>query len=175
MNSFAPRLLLSACTVLREHYLRSDIPCGSLACSQCENAYTNSAAPILALASGDAQRPTRSATVPMLSREGRAALGEAIGRHYIVLDTNIVLHQVRFAASCGRLEQLHISHRWMSSSQHTLAQMSSSCRPYWTRFGIARYRSSTASILYLPIPNVASGPFPTKRARAYTRKRLRQC
>lgn len=83
--------------VLRERYLRSDIPCGSLACSTCTELYEEGAPPTLAETTGievDDPRPSTSSARPVLSVEGRAAAGAAIGRHYVVPDTNVVLHQM---------------------------------------------------------------------------------
>ena len=91
--------------VLREHYLRPDIPCGSLYCDACHDLYEITQAPTLLASNGaeDLDTSVRSkkqkrANVPVLSRKGRDALsGDLASRHYLLLDTNIVLHQVRLS------------------------------------------------------------------------------
>lgn len=64
----------------RERYLRDDIACGSLACSACAN-----------IAKRMPDLP-----LPCLSQEGivdNATVGQG-KRHYIILDTNVILHQM---------------------------------------------------------------------------------
>ncbi|KAH8924575.1 RNB-domain-containing protein [Atractiella rhizophila] len=56
-------------SVYREHYLRNDISCGFRGCTQCK----------------DADGP--------LTEEARNWEGCVIGRHWVVLDTNVILHQ----------------------------------------------------------------------------------
>jgi exosome complex exonuclease DIS3/RRP44 len=78
--------------VLREHYLRPDIPCGSLLCDACDEFYGASLRPTLAT---DEEDDARSKVErPLLSVKGRPAWKGAARGHYLVLDTNVVLHQV---------------------------------------------------------------------------------
>lgn len=65
--------------VHRERYLREDIACGSLACKQCREAICD-VVPDL---------PT-----PCLSRTGITSNAGVASPHYIVLDTNVILHQM---------------------------------------------------------------------------------
>ncbi|WFD30359.1 exosome catalytic subunit dis3 [Malassezia sp. CBS 17886] len=69
--------------VLRETYVRGDIPCGSVACAACaDDVYDAEAA-------GSSVSPRARA----LTRDGIA--NTYVGRpHYIVVDTNILLHQM---------------------------------------------------------------------------------
>lgn len=61
--------------IVREHYLRDDIGCGSEACKKCT---------ILE----DGQEPLLDAKPP-------SALSKAYSNpHYLIVDTNVVLHQV---------------------------------------------------------------------------------
>jgi hypothetical protein len=83
--------------VLREHYLRSDIPCGSLLCDTCDEFYGASLRPTLATVEQDS--PRSKTERPLLSIKGRPARKGATRGHYLILDTNVVLHQV----SDGRL------------------------------------------------------------------------
>lgn len=88
--------------VLREHYLRPDIPCGSLYCDECQDLYEIAATPTLLDSSGQDEMDTsvrskkaKRGNGPVLSRQGRDPLkGDLGSRHYLLLDTNVVLHQV---------------------------------------------------------------------------------
>ena len=105
--------------VLREHYLRPDIPCGSAYCDVCieQGLYDQQVQQTLAgtsrdpatLAAGSsldhdemdtsrrAKRLKRGGNQagPVLSRNGRDPISALpMKRHYLLLDTNIVLHQV---------------------------------------------------------------------------------
>lgn len=65
-----------ATKIVREHYLRSDIPCLSKACKNCSNIVVPDAAnelPVFVLSESPEELPN------------------PIGKHYVVLDTNIVL------------------------------------------------------------------------------------
>ncbi|XP_061223751.1 exosome complex exonuclease RRP44 [Neopsephotus bourkii] len=65
--------------VVREHYLRDDIPCGAAACRLCP------------------PRPDATATAPAPSLEARpggAASSLCPGPHYLLPDTNVLLHQI---------------------------------------------------------------------------------
>jgi exosome complex exonuclease DIS3/RRP44 len=70
----------NATKIVREHYLRDDIPCSSKACKNCSDCYK--AGP-----SGEIPHPILSASPLDLSKEN-------IGKHYIVIDTNIVLNAI---------------------------------------------------------------------------------
>ncbi|WFD34393.1 exosome catalytic subunit dis3 [Malassezia cuniculi] len=63
-------------TVLRENYLRNDIPCGRVACTECADRYEKEA-------------KTRE---PALERAGIS--NTAAPPHYVVIDANVVLHQM---------------------------------------------------------------------------------
>jgi len=64
-------------TIVRERYLRDHIPCGSAACNKCKNqANTNNV---------------------LLGRSGLKNQ-KVKGSHYLVLDTNVILHQVSLPA-----------------------------------------------------------------------------
>ncbi|KAK0537647.1 exosome catalytic subunit dis3 [Tilletia horrida] len=67
--------------VLRETYYRTDISCGSVLCSQCG-----------ALAE-DSQKGSNTSTKLVLSAKGMRNSNVATG-HYLLLDTNTVLHQM---------------------------------------------------------------------------------
>lgn len=90
---------------MREHYLRSDIPCGSQLCDKCEPLYSALADGQLSLPSheddamdGASTSKRRSAaSSPVLSREGRkrTSLGKTDEKgHYLIIDTNVALAQV---------------------------------------------------------------------------------
>lgn len=59
--------------IVREHYLRDDISCGSEICEHCAN---------------DAKSPVLEKTPESRSKIYNSA-------HYIIPDTNVVLHQVK--------------------------------------------------------------------------------
>lgn len=93
---------------MREHYLRSDIPCGSELCDKCEPLYSALADGQLALPSHeddsmDGASTSRRRLAPMgpvLSREGRkrTSAGKTDEKgHYLIIDTNVALAQVSFA------------------------------------------------------------------------------
>lgn len=70
----------NALKVVREHYLRSDIPCYSKTCSTC---------PTIIKPDSNGNLPT-----PILSESpNKTTSGKA---HYLVVDTNIVLHAIDF-------------------------------------------------------------------------------
>lgn len=65
-----------ATKIVREHYLRNDIPCLSRACDKCQNIVV----------------PDASNQLPkFVLSESPQILPNGIGKHYVVLDTNIVL------------------------------------------------------------------------------------
>lgn len=68
----------SAYKVVREHYLRDDIPCFSKSCTQCNDYY-------IAGPKGDIPHPILSESPLELSKD-------SIGNHYVVIDTNVVLN-----------------------------------------------------------------------------------
>lgn len=98
-------------SVVREHYLRSDIPCGSELCEKCEPLYSALADGQLSLPSHEdddmegssASRGKRAAGMgPLLSREGRKRTsgGKTDEKgHYLIIDTNVALAQVSCEAS----------------------------------------------------------------------------
>lgn len=61
--------------ILRERYLRSDIPCGYEACSECSS------------------YPGYKAVLPVEGARGHGKFTSKAG-HWLVIDTNIVLHQI---------------------------------------------------------------------------------
>ena len=79
--------------------MRSDIPCGSLVCAFCDELYQASLPPSLATESEGVDTVYHTTkryrgSEAVLSLEGRPALDSKGKRHYLVLDTNVVLHQV---------------------------------------------------------------------------------
>lgn len=68
----------NASKVVREHYLRDDIPCSSKACERCTPYY-------IAGPSGEIPQPILSES-PLILKD--------IGKHYVVIDTNIVLNAI---------------------------------------------------------------------------------
>jgi exosome complex exonuclease DIS3/RRP44 len=105
-DAFGPNL------VVREHYLRSDIPCGSELCDNCEPLYSALADGQLSLPSHEdddmegntASRGKRVAMGPVLSREGRkrTSAGKTDEKgHYLILDTNVALAQVKRCRICS--------------------------------------------------------------------------
>ncbi|KAM9021564.1 exosome complex exonuclease RRP44 [Ara ararauna] len=75
-RSFVKRTRAGAVVkVVREHYLRDDIPCGAAACRLCP--------------------PRTGAPAPGLeARPGGAASSLCPGPHYLLPDTNVLLHQI---------------------------------------------------------------------------------
>ncbi|KAH3667157.1 hypothetical protein OGAPHI_002806 [Ogataea philodendri] len=69
-----------ALKIVREHYLRDDVPCSSICCDDCEEYY----------------RPTPDGgkNEPVLSGEPLDLGKQNIGKHYLVLDTNVVLNAI---------------------------------------------------------------------------------
>lgn len=67
-----------AIKVVREHYLRNDIPCFSQACNKCQ----------------DLLKADATGVLPKLVLSEQPAKLKSGERHYIVLDTNIVLHAI---------------------------------------------------------------------------------
>lgn len=63
--------------IVREHYLRDDIGCGAPACAACDGAH---------------------ATPALESQPGDQASSLCPWPHYLLPDTNVLLHQVRGAA-----------------------------------------------------------------------------
>ena len=129
--------------VLREHYLRPDIPCGSLYCDACHDLYEITQAPTLAstgqedLDTSVRSKKAKRANFYVLSRDGREPLsGDLASRHYLLLDTNIVLHQVWSPQSGSRFPLMRMS-RWIYWKRQTLAQISSYYRLYWMKCDIA--------------------------------------
>lgn len=70
----------NALKVVREHYLREDIPCNSKGCEICANLYVAG--------------PTGEIPHPVLSSDPLNIKSEKIGKHYLVIDTNIVLNAI---------------------------------------------------------------------------------
>jgi hypothetical protein len=88
----------SSLAVVREHYLRADIPCGSLLCEKCDPLYTIQNQGQLALPDADEDGASSSTAIkhklaPLLSVQGRR-WEETDKGHYLVIDTNVALHQV---------------------------------------------------------------------------------
>ncbi|KAG7905422.1 hypothetical protein KL906_005088 [Ogataea polymorpha] len=69
-----------ALKIVREHYLRDDIPCSSVCCDDCEEYYKPS--------------PDGQPSEPILSGEPLEITKSDIGRHYLILDTNVVLNAI---------------------------------------------------------------------------------
>lgn len=68
-----------ATKIVREHYLRSDIPCLSRSCTKCQ----------------DIVVPDAQNNLPkFVLSESPQVLPKPIGKHYVVLDTNIVLQAI---------------------------------------------------------------------------------
>lgn len=70
----------NATKIVREHYIRDDIPCFSRACETCTECYKPGP-------SGEIPHPILSET-PLTLNKGK------IGKHYVVIDTNIVLNAI---------------------------------------------------------------------------------
>ncbi|GME84454.1 unnamed protein product [Ambrosiozyma monospora] len=71
-----------ALKIVREHYLRDDIPCSSQSCDKCTDFY------FLDASTGELTKPVLSDTP--LDLKGKAD----IGKHYVILDTNVVLNAI---------------------------------------------------------------------------------
>jgi hypothetical protein len=84
-----PKLTVRIVSVLREHYLRPDVPCGAALCEECSDLYGQ--APTL---TGQSKPSTSK---PVLSQAAREPTTAHKSRHYLILDTNILLHQVSIA------------------------------------------------------------------------------
>lgn len=69
-----------ASKIVREHYLRDDIPCGSQACEACDEYY-------LPDPSGLVKPPILSSMPLKIEKDG-------IGQHYVIPDTNVVLNAI---------------------------------------------------------------------------------
>ncbi|QPG75771.1 exosome catalytic subunit dis3 [Brettanomyces nanus] len=69
-----------ATKIVREHYLREDIPCSSMACSKCEEFY-------FVDANGEMRHP-------ILSDSPFDLQNNDIGKHYLIVDTNVVLNAI---------------------------------------------------------------------------------
>lgn len=69
-----------ATKIVREHYLRNDIPCLSRACTKC---------PEIVVPDANNELPKF-----ILSENPESGKLDKIGKHYVVLDTNIVLHAI---------------------------------------------------------------------------------
>ncbi|CAK9436797.1 uncharacterized protein LODBEIA_P13190 [Lodderomyces beijingensis] len=65
-----------ALKIVREHYLRKDIPCYSVACTKCQNII----------------KPNAEGELPKFILSSQPAKTKDKKPHYVVLDTNIVLH-----------------------------------------------------------------------------------
>lgn len=70
----------NASKIVREHYLREDIPCSSRACEICSEYYKAG--------------PTGDIPHAILSESPLNLAQENIGKHYVVIDTNIVLNAI---------------------------------------------------------------------------------
>ncbi|CDK26604.1 unnamed protein product [Kuraishia capsulata CBS 1993] len=66
----------NASKIVREHYLRDDIPCFSQACTQCSELYQSDNGTVISA---------------VLSESPSSLQSSNIGRHYVLLDTNVVL------------------------------------------------------------------------------------
>jgi hypothetical protein len=106
--------------VLREHYLRPDIPCGSLLCDACDEFYGASLRPTLA-AEGEEDSSSKTER-PLLSVSGRSLQAQGARGHYLVLDTNVVLHQVSFY-----VVQTLCCSNWIMLSVHLLFFLFACC------------------------------------------------
>ncbi|ODV85419.1 hypothetical protein CANARDRAFT_7533 [[Candida] arabinofermentans NRRL YB-2248] len=69
-----------ALKVVREHYLRDDIPCSSACCQECVDYYIPD--------------PDGKLQTPVLSDSPLTIAAENIGKHYLLLDTNVVLNAI---------------------------------------------------------------------------------
>lgn len=69
-----------ATKIVREHYLRDDIPCSSESCEQCQDYYVPGA-------NGEVPHPILSDSPLDLHQK-------TIGKHYVMLDTNVVLNAI---------------------------------------------------------------------------------
>ncbi|KAG0151896.1 hypothetical protein CROQUDRAFT_650470 [Cronartium quercuum f. sp. fusiforme G11] len=83
--------------VLREHYLRTDIPCGCSNCSDCARLASDLQQTISSV-SADSEAHSGSMTkrrkIMLLSERGRTAHRLFPAAHYLILDTNVVLRQI---------------------------------------------------------------------------------
>ena len=70
----------NATKIVREHYIRDDIPCFSKACDKCIECYKPG--------------PSGEVPHPILSESPLALTKGKIGKHYVVVDTNIVLNAI---------------------------------------------------------------------------------
>lgn len=70
--------------IVREHYLRTDIACGSDICQECPK-------PMIV---SDENTPPKYSTLSENPRQSFKLPSECPRRHYIVLDTNIILNQI---------------------------------------------------------------------------------
>ncbi|KAF6012008.1 hypothetical protein HII13_001809 [Brettanomyces bruxellensis] len=69
-----------ASKIVREHYLRDDIPCGSQACEACDEYYFPD--------------PSGFVRHPVLSKTPLKIEKKSIGKHYVIPDTNVVLNAI---------------------------------------------------------------------------------
>ncbi|SCU91501.1 LAMI_0E06150g1_1 [Lachancea mirantina] len=67
-----------ATKIIREHYLRSDIPCLSKACTECVKIVT----------------PNANKELPNFVLSANPMKLEGVGKHYVVLDANIILQAI---------------------------------------------------------------------------------
>lgn len=84
--------------VVREQYLRNDIPCGSISCNACQHLYGLLSQGQLTLPGAQdddtgARRRAKKSFAPILGSQGRQFDVKGKG-HYLVIDTNVALHQV---------------------------------------------------------------------------------
>lgn len=70
----------NASKIVREHYLRDDIPCFSIGCPKCSDLYKPG--------------PSGEVPHPILSESPLNLKENNIGKHYLVIDTNIVLNAI---------------------------------------------------------------------------------
>ncbi|GAA95499.1 uncharacterized protein L969DRAFT_101606 [Mixia osmundae IAM 14324] len=82
--------------VIREQYLRNDLPCGSLCCRDCGSLYVPDDVPRLNMTAQEraGRRAQDDVQGPVLSSQGRPPLQGSSASHYLVIDTNIALHQM---------------------------------------------------------------------------------
>ena len=77
--------------------MRSDIPCGSKLCDKCDPFYAALDAGEVMLPGTDGEETRgifKTRLMPILSQRGRESGGLRKKGHYLIIDTNVALHQV---------------------------------------------------------------------------------
>ena len=108
---------------MKEHYLRSDIPCGSKLCNDCKPLYAILGEGALALpeTDGDEGRSRRNVRLaPILSAKGRQWEGSQDKGHYLIIDTNVALHQVGRGIEADIRQADQPQHSKMDLLEHSL-------------------------------------------------------